>query len=333
MIALILRSARKSSASTSSYKYPMKLVFFGSSDFSISVLNVLTDSDHQVVCIVTTPPRKKGRGQKESPTVVQSWAENKSIPVLAPEKINTPEFVEKIKSLQPDCLVVASYGKMIPDAVLKIPAQQPLNVHPSLLPRYRGAAPIARQLLNGEAISGVTIARITSKLDAGEIIAQQQVKILPDDNGISLALRLAKLGGDLALKVLGEIAKNKIKLTPQDESNSSYAEKLRPEEGRIDWSQSADQINRQVQALVPWPCAYAFFNKIRIKVLEAGVGQKISEDLQPGSIVKIDPKGTLAIQTGSGILNLKTIHPESGKAMNAYQFALGRHLKAGDLFL
>ena len=141
----------------------MNIIFFGSSDFSIPVLSALERSSHQIGCVVTIPPRKKGRGQKESPSVVREWAESKSIHVIAPDKINTPEFEQTVRKLKPDCLVVASYGKMIPNQILKIPQYYPLNVHPSLLPKYRGAAPIARQLLNGERESGSTIRRSTDK--------------------------------------------------------------------------------------------------------------------------------------------------------------------------
>lgn len=310
----------------------MKLIFFGSSEFSIPVLSDLESSSHAIACVVTTPARKKGRGQKESPTVVHDWAESKLIKVLSPEKINKPEFVQELEAFKPDCLVVASYGKMIPDQILKLPKHYPLNIHPSLLPKYRGAAPIARQLLNGETESGITIARITSKLDAGEIILQQKVKIDDDDNGISLALRLARLGGELCLQTLEHIEKNEIVLTPQKDSESSYADKLTTQIGKIVWTKSAQEISRQVRALVPWPCAYTFFQKVRVKILDARESQ-VSADKKPaGSVVEINPNGSVIVQTGSGTIGLKTLHPESGKAMTAYQFALGRRLKIGDIF-
>jgi len=310
----------------------MNIIFFGSSDFSIPVLSSIERSAHQIVCVVTTPPRKKGRGQKKLPTVVQEWAQSKSIQVIAPEKINTPEFTKSIQDLAPDCLIVASYGKMIPDSVLKIPKHYPLNVHPSLLPKYRGAAPIARQILNGETKSGVTIARITSKLDAGEIIAQKAASIFPDDNGITLSIRLAKLGGELALEVLEKISKNKIQLTAQNDSDSTYADKLKVEMGRIQWNSSADQILRQIRGLIPWPGAFTYWQQLRIKILEASKSRESFEVREPGAILSLDSGGHILVQTEEGAISLKTVQPESGKAMTAHAFAVGRHLKVGDLF-
>lgn len=314
----------------------MNVVFFGSSSFSVPVLSALEKSSHRVIGVVTVLPKRKGRGQKELPTVVQEWAKSKSIPVAAPEKINSPEFNQIIRAWKPDSLVVASYGKMIPDSVLSAAKHYPLNVHPSLLPRYRGAAPIARQLLHGETKSGVTIARITSKLDAGEIIAQREIEILMDDNGISLALRLAKLGGELAADVLDRISSGQVALIEQNEADATYAEKLTASMGRIDWTNDAAYIARQVRALLPWPAAFTFLGKLRIKILEA------FETNQPeaarevkaaaGELIAIDPSGYLTVQAGRGAVRLKMLQPDSGKAMNAHAFALGRHLKPGERF-
>lgn len=310
----------------------MNIIFFGSSDFSIPVLSALERSSHKIVCVVTLPAQKKGRGQKESPTVVYQWAESKSIRLAAPHKINMPEFEQTIKALTPDCLVVASYGKMIPDSVLKVPKHYSLNVHPSLLPKYRGAAPIARQILNGETESGVTIARITKKLDGGEIMAQKTTPVLPDDNGITLAIRLAKMGGELALEVLEQILQGQVSLVPQHDSDSTYADKLTVEMGRINWHSPATQILRQIRGLVPWPGAFTYWQQLRIKILEASDGDQNSETKKPGAVTLLDSSGSILIQTKTGTIRLKIVQPESGKAMNAYAFALGRHLKVGDQF-
>ena len=312
----------------------MNLVFFGSSDFSIPVLSALMTSMHRVRAVVTVPPKPKGRGQKVSATVVKAWADEKSLTCFSPERLNDPVFEKELRAIAPDCLVVASYGKMLPNWALTLPRQYPLNVHPSLLPRYRGAAPIARQLLNGEKQTGITIAQITEKLDAGAIIAQETVPILPDEDNITLGLRLAKLGGTLVLKVLDQIGHGPVSLQPQNESEATYASKLDTSVSQIDWTRSAAEIANQVRALVPWPCAFFYCGKERIKVMAAAPVSGGAGLPQPAGVIqKIDAGGTIDVQTGAGVLRLKLLKPDSGKAMSAQAFAAGRRLKPGGRFL
>ena len=312
----------------------MKLAFFGSSSFSIPVLKSLAASKHSVDLIVTTPPAKQGRGQKEKPSEVEVYCQLAGLSCLSPHDIKSEEFTESLRSLGIDAFAVASYGKMLPDTLLSIPKKIPLNVHPSLLPKYRGAAPIARQLWNGETESGVSIAKITSHLDAGEILAQRKMTIEMSDDAISLRDKLAELGGELLLEVLDQIEMNRHQLIPQNESLASYAAKLKKEMGRIDWNQNASKIHDQIRALVPWPAAYTFFNGKRIKLLKAAVEASVSVTVShhTGTIIKIDPEGYMSVQAKQGVVKLLMIQPESGKEMNPHAFSIGSKLKPGDQF-
>lgn len=307
----------------------MKIIFFGSSDFSIPIAEKLLSSKHSLDLIVTVPPSKKGRGQKESKSIIAKWALSHSIPYIEPSELKQESLVSSLRSLLPDYFAVASYGKMIPDSWLAIPKKMPLNVHPSLLPEYRGAAPIARQILEGKKETGVTIAKITSRLDAGDILGKEIFSISDSDDSITLGKKLADLGGELLLEVIENIENGKSKPVPQDESKASYAHKLTKELGVIDWSLSADIIHNQIRALLPWPSAVTFWKKIKVKILKS---EKLSKQAagHPGTILSFDKNDSLTVQTGSGHLKILTVQPESSKVMNAYAFAIGHQLKAGD---
>ncbi len=310
----------------------MKLVFFGSSDFSIPVLSALLNSSHQIELVVTTPPKKKGRGQKESKSIVHDWALSHSLACTAPADIKSLDFCGELKKLSPDCFVVASYGKILPNSILKIPIKFPINVHPSLLPKYRGAAPIARQLLNGETHSGVTLAAITEKLDAGEIMAQQEIDIQENDDALSLGKTLAELGGALALRVLDQIKQNKVELHPQNEKEATYAFKFTKEMGKINWNESAGRIHNQIRAFVPWPSAYTFWKKARIKILKSEKSEISGKNQPPATILEIHKDGFMRVQAKSSSVRIHCVQPESGKSMSAHAFAIGRKIKVGDQF-
>ena len=308
----------------------MKLVFFGSSDFSIPVLDALVRSRHSVDLIVTTPPQKKGRGRKESESRVADWASEHRLVCAALPLLTDRKFLTELSAIRADCFVVASYGKMLPGPVLKIPLKYPLNVHPSLLPKYRGAAPIQCQLLSDEHETGVSIAKITSKLDAGEILLQKKIPILETDDAISLSEKLSALGGELVLDALDKIEHNEARFTPQDDARATYAAKLTKAMGKIDWSKNAKEIQNQIRAFTPWPSAYAFWKNKRIKMLKSELVTGLRESHAPGTILKIDPKGLMLIQATGGAILVSRLQPESGKAMDPYSFSLGYQIKAGD---
>ena len=309
----------------------MKLIFFGSSSFSIPILETLHKSKHTVQVVISTPPVKKGRGLKVLPSAVETWARERQISVLTPANLKAPEFLNQIAELGPDCLIVASYGKMLPRELLAVAKKLPFNIHPSLLPKYRGAAPIARQILDGEKETGVTIAKITSQLDAGEIIKQEKMIVEDNDNAEILEEKLASLGSRLILEVLNSVSEEKIKLIPQDESKASYAHKLDKNMGQINWTKSANEILQQIRGLNPWPSAYTFFQNKRIKILDAQQSKSPSKEF-PGTIVSIDAKEGIRVQTGSGLIHIKLLKTDSGNTITAQEFQNGYHVKSGDRF-
>ena len=308
----------------------MNIVFFGSSSFSIPVLERLIHSKHSVIQIVTTPDQKKGRGQKVQPSLIKTFAEAKSIPVLAPKKLKEPEIVKAIQSLVPDILVAASYGKLIPPSIFKLPKVAALNVHPSLLPRHRGASPIQQALLEGDAKTGVSIAEITAELDSGDIFAQVTVEIQPHENAQELSDRLAVLASNLIVSVVDQFSWNKVTRSPQDNSKATYAKKIDKDFGRIHWNQPANKIHNQIRACVPWPSAFTFLAGKRLKVLEAELLRQI-QTAPPGKISGIRHEG-IEVQTQSGTLLIKRVQLEGRNEMSAYDFAMGQRLKTGGVF-
>ncbi len=308
----------------------MRIVFFGSSEFSIPVLSALL-SRHEVVQIVTTPEQKKGRGQKRSGTVIQEFAMEHQLPFLEPKKLSDSEFVAQIQNLNPDFLVIASYGKLIPSSIFKLPKIAALNVHPSLLPRHRGASPIQRTILEGDAKTGVSIAEITKDLDAGDIYAQVETSIELTENAHQLSERLSKLAGQLVLEVIEQQRKGNLKKISQSLSNATYAKKITKEEGKIDWNQPARVIHNQVRAYDPWPGAFTFLQGKRLKILGTELLSKVNEKVPPASIISIDQDG-ICVQTQSGSIKLKRVQLEGRKEVGAYEFALGQRIKTGDRF-
>ncbi len=308
----------------------MKIVFFGSSEFSIPVLSALLNR-HDVVQIVTTPEQKKGRGQKISGTVVKEFAIQHQLPFLEPEKLSSPEFVAQIQNLNPDFLVIASYGKLIPSSIFKLPKIASLNVHPSLLPRHRGASPIQRAILEGDVKTGVSIAEITKDLDAGDVYAQIETSIELSENAHQLSERLSKLAAQLLLEVMKQQQKGNLKKTPQNSADATYAKKINKEEGKIDWNKPASVIHNQVRGYDPWPGAFTFFQDKRLKILETELLPEVNETITPASIISIDRDG-VCVQTQSGSIKLKRVQLEGRKEVGAYEFALGQRIKKEDRF-
>ncbi|MBI3306760.1 MAG: methionyl-tRNA formyltransferase [Candidatus Omnitrophica bacterium] len=310
----------------------MNIVFFGSSEFSLSAFAACLESDHKIVLVITAPDRKKGRGLKTFPTPVRVYAEARAIPLLAPENLKSPDLLKQVKGLKPDLFVVSSYGKMIPDAWLKLPSKVALNVHPSLLPRHRGAAPINWTILEGDKETGVSIAQVTSKLDAGDIFYQNRIPVMPEADAQTLGSQLALLSHKVLTEVFGEIEKERLTGAPQNESQSTYARKLTKEDGLIDWTKPVIQISRQIRGLVPWPTAYTFFKKERLQILKAKPDTAVDfVGAKPGQILDIK-EGVMRIQTGSGILALIRVLPAGKKEMSAGDFARGRQLETGFVF-
>jgi methionyl-tRNA formyltransferase len=310
----------------------MKIVFFGSPVAALPSLKKLLETDHSIDLIITQPDRPSGRGKKLMPCPVKKTALDLNIPYYQPLKIRKDEIaLDKIKEIEPDLNVVVAYGQIIPSSIIYLPRYNSLNVHFSLLPKYRGASPVQKALLDGEAKTGITIFELNEKMDEGDILVQEEVNIFPDENAADLEARLAQKGADLLIKAIAQI--DKLKHRKQDHSQATYAPKIRKEDGKIDWTKNSLYIERRVRAFTPWPSAYAFFKDIRIKIHK---GRKIEKVATPGSsageISGIKKEG-IEVCCGEGSIYLiESLQPENRKRMDAYAFSLGAEIKPGDIF-
>lgn len=283
----------------------------GTPDFSVPSLQALFDApDYDVVAVVTQPDRPAGRGQKlqESPVKQATQAHNATIPVLQPEKLRDPGVFEQLQTLQPDLIVVAAFGQLLRQKVLDLPRYGCINVHASLLPRWRGAAPIQAVIRAGDPETGITIMRMDAGLDTGPMLGKRALPIAADETGQSLHDKLAVLGGPLLIDILGRYVRGEITPEPQptDDPRQTYAPMLRKEDGQIDWSQPADAVDRQVRAYYPWPGAFTTWNGAVLKLLPADVGSGALRTLDsgaraaPGEVIA-HGKGSVAIGTGAGL--------------------------------
>lgn len=312
----------------------LSLVFMGTSEFALPSLKRIAEADFlDLRAVVTQPDRPKGRGYKLEPPPVKKLAEELGVPVHQPERASSPEFVEKLRSIGPDLIVVVAYGQLLKRNVLEIPPRGCLNLHPSLLPKYRGAAPIQRAIMNGERVTGVTVMFLDEGEDTGDIIAQREVEIGEEDTAATLSRKLAEIGAELLIDVLRRMDGGEVERFPQDHSKATYAPKLTKEEGHIDWSKTSAEINRLVRAVQPWPGAYAFLpDGRRLKVIECPVErpeQELEIPLEPGSIY-ISPDKKLFVRTGDGWIRLRVVQPEGKRAMSDLDFINGYKVRTGD---
>ncbi len=308
----------------------MKVVFWGTPDFAGESLKALLKSNHKVIAVVTQPDKPKGRGKKITPPSVKVIAQEAGIPVLQPEKVkNNKELLERLKSYNPDIFVVVAYGKILPEEIINLPKYKTINVHASLLPEFRGAAPIHRALMEGKEKTGVCIMEITKELDAGDIYRCRETEITDRDDIVSLHDRLAQMGAELLIEVLDEIEKGSIIKKPQEHERATYAKPIKKEEGKIDWSRSAREIFNQIRALKVWPKAFTTFRDKEIKILEAEVLDETSTG-NPGEIVKIDKDKGFIVQTGKGKLLIKKVQFPGGKAISGADAVRGYHIKVGE---
>ncbi|MEC4676133.1 MAG: methionyl-tRNA formyltransferase [Nitrospirota bacterium] len=302
----------------------MRIFFFGTPDFAIPSLNALMESGEDIVGVVSQPDRLKGRGHKLSRPPVKEFAILHGIPVMQPPDIKTPSFFEELSAQSPEIIIVVAYGKLIPPDILRLPPMGCINVHASLLPEYRGAAPIQRALINGETVTGVTTMFMDEGLDTGDILLQEETVINSEDNAYTLGLKLAGIGAALLVRTLDGLRDNSVQRRPQT-GEPSYAPVLKKDDGRIDWSLPAKKILDLIRGTYPWPGSYCYFNKERISVIGAKL---IDTDTQstPGMIIKITGNG-LHIGTGKGIISLLEVKPEGRKPMSGRAFANGRCLR------
>lgn len=311
----------------------MKMVFFGTPGPAAGVLEILIKAKHQILCVVTQPDRPRGRGQRVTFSPVKEMALKNALPIEQPEEVkNNPVFESLLKSLKPDIAVVVAYGKILPKDILDIPEHGFINVHASLLPKYRGAAPIQWALLKGEKETGVTIFKLTELLDAGPIVLQKKVKIGEEDDAEIVSEKLFAEGAALLLKALRQIENGNAKYKLQKEADVTFAPSLTKESGEIDWKKSALEIHNRIRALLPWPAAHTFFRGKRLKILKArpfvmdlAAGPKV-----PGTIIHILKTEGFIVATGAGDILILEVQLEAGKKMKARDFVIGHDVKAGE---
>jgi len=308
----------------------MKIVFFGSDDFAAENLKRLLEENFFVVACVTQPDRPSGRGLKVIASPIKVISQEKKIPVLQPEDLKDTKFLTQLKNFQADLFSVIAYGKILPASVLKIPKLFCINVHGSLLPKYRGAAPINWAMINGEKETGFSIIKMNTKMDAGEIIAQEKMAISDEETSQTLRERMAKQSAECLCRTVKELEKGKFSLNSQDEKKVTFAPKLDKELGKIDWKKPAGEVHNLVRGLLPWPAAHAIYKGRVLKVLQTKVVPQTPP--QPsGTILQINKEG-IFVSTEKDTLLLQQVHPESGKPMSAYSFSVGHGVKVGSRF-
>jgi len=312
----------------------LRIAFAGTPEFAAVALRGLLASDHQLVGVWTQPDRKAGRGQKLTPSVVKQLALDNDVPVFQPLTLKSADAQQELQALKPDVLVVAAYGLILPQAVLDIPTLGCLNIHASLLPRWRGAAPIHRAILAGDRETGVCIMQMDAGLDTGDVLLQKSIAIADDDTSTSLHDKLAALGRDALMETLPRHCRGELEPQVQAQSGITYADKLEKAEGQLDCHQSSAALLRQIRALNPWPVAYASLNGQRVRIWEASAYSDQNSTLPddpnllqstPGTIVAVIDDAIL-VRTGDGYIALKQLQWPGKKAQAAHQFSQGHEL-------
>jgi len=304
----------------------MRVLFFGTSGFALPTLEALLRA-HEVVGVVTQPDRPAGRGQKLLSSPVKLLAVDHKIPVLQPEKVREPGWGERLRALNAEVFVVAAFGQILPKAVLDLPPRGSINVHASLLPKYRGAAPIAWALMNGESETGITTFLMDEGMDTGPILLQQSVAILPEENAAVLSSRLARLGADLLLQTLKELLAGRLRPKPQDHGRATLAPRLKKNDGFLDWRLPARMLVNRVRGLTPRPGAFTSWKQRRLDVL-SGEALPAKGHEAPGTLAAHG--STVAIQTGDGLFLPHEVQPESRHTMRWDDFLRGARAKPGD---
>lgn len=299
----------------------MRIIYMGTPDFAVDTLKELIGSRHEVTAVFTQPDKPQGRKQQLVMPPVKAAALESGIPVYQPARIREPEYVELIRSLSPDVIVVAAFGQILPADILNAPRFGCINVHASLLPRYRGSAPIQWSILNGDAETGVTIMRMDEGVDTGDIILQKRIPIAMDETADTLFDKLAAMGGPLILEVLEQLEAGTASYQKQDDTQACYVKMLKKEMGRIDWTMPAAVIERQVRGLNPWPCAYTFLDGKQLKIWSSRVCPAAAYGTVPGQVVSDGQE--LIVAAGDGFLEIRELQLAGKKRMQAQDFLRG----------
>ena len=303
----------------------------GTPDFAVPSLKALLDSGANVVCVITQPDRPKGRGRKITPPPVKKIALQADIPLLQPEKLRDEGFLARLTEFNPDLIVLTAYGRILPAELINLPPHGTINVHASLLPKYRGAAPIQWAIINGETETGVTIMQMDEGLDTGDVLLAEKFPISPDDTAGSLFMKLAELGGTALKKALAQLRVNKLTPIKQDDSLATHAPLLKKEDGLVDWSRSAEQISCLIRGLDPWPTTYTTLSGKRFRLFTPQVVDLTDYQDKgdaPGTVCRADHNGLVA-KTGKGSLLIREVQPEGSKRMTVDAFLRGHPIKIG----
>ncbi|EQB63403.1 MAG: Methionyl-tRNA formyltransferase [candidate division Zixibacteria bacterium RBG-1] len=304
----------------------------GNDWFAIPSLKALLENDFNVTAVVTSPDKPQGRGLKLSPMPVKTFAQERKLPILSPTDLKSAEFLNQLKKLHPDAIVVVAFT-ILPEEIFSLPPLGTINLHPSLLPQYRGAAPIQWALINGDEETGVTTFVIEKKVDAGKIILQKKVIISPDEAYGELSERLSKIGADALVESLNLIQQPDFKPLPQDNSKSSKAPKIKKEDCRINWSNSALKIKNLIRGLSPEPGAFSTYKDKIVKIFKTETLDEKSHSDGFGEIILASDKGGLAVKTGQGSLRLLSLQLEGKKIISGEEFVRGYKVKTGEKFI
>ena len=305
----------------------MRVVFMGTPEFAVPSLEVLLKSDDQVVGVVTQPDRPKGRGQQLSLSPVKLIAQREGLPLLQPTKMKDPGFLAELSAWAPDVIAVAAFGRILPSVILSLPTRGCVNVHGSLLPKYRGAGPIQWALINGETETGITTMLMDEGMDTGAMLLQATMAIGPDDTAGSLSARLAEIGGRLLVDTLAQLKAGTLTPRPQDHSQATLAPLLKKEDGVINWVMSATSISNRIRGLTPWPGAFTFLHADRWTICRAAAISEVTA-LLPGQITALH-KDAIHVATGEGVLAIRELQPANSRRMPAAQYLAGHPLQVG----
>lgn len=305
----------------------MRIVFMGSAEFACPAVEALQLSGHDLVACVTQPDRPKGRHLKLTPCPVKALAEARGIPVQTPERIADAAALADVEALHPDIIVVAAYGQYLPSRLLAMPKVACINIHPSLLPKYRGAAPIQWAVASGDTMTGVTILHVSKQMDAGDLILQERYPIGDEDTAGSLEPKLAEFGAELMLRAIAQLEQGTAARVPQKESGVTWARKLDKEDGRLDWSLPAERVRHHIRGFQPWPGAFTMIGNQRLKILVARVEPGSGE---PGRVLELGGEGPL-VACGEQALRLLEVQPEGRPAMPGRAYVNGCPLVPGQL--
>ena len=320
----------------------MRIVFFGTAEFAVPSLEALARAGHEILAVVSQPDKPQGRGMQVSASPVKKAAERLGLPILQPRRVRAASFVEKMREMRPDALALAAFGQIIPQDLLDVPLLGPINVHGSLLPKYRGAAPIQRAIMAGDAQTGVTTMRMEAALDTGDMLLKATLPIGPDDTSGTLFPKLAELGAALLLETLEGLANGTLPRIPQDDAQATLAPMITAEDSVLNWKETAGQIDCRIRGLSPRPGVFATIEingqAKRVKIWNAKSaepGGETERGAAPGTILAIEKNPpALLVAAGNGtVARILEAQPENGKRMAAAEWARGARLKAGDRFL